>query len=119
MVGRELYQIGPNFVLKSGQLGKTSTTIQIALQLARELWGDYEGEFPMPGLASEVGGRQSPQNPALPNQEDLPMPPVNEDFSECFMASWLEHQAEETAKPAPLAAYPGAWPPPKMRFPGL
>jgi hypothetical protein len=73
-------------LLKSRQLGKTST---------------------------------SPQNPALPNHEDLPMPPVNEDFSECFMTSWLEHQAEEAAKPAPLTAYPGAWPPPKMRFPGL
>ena len=61
----------------------------------------------------------APQNPALPNHEDLPMPPVNEDFSECFMTSWLAHQAEEAAKPAPLAAYPGAWPPPKHRFPGL
>lgn len=56
---------------------------------------------------------------SLPNNEDLPMPPVNEDFSEAFMTSWLAHQAEEATKPAPLAAYPGAWPPPKQRFPGL
>ena len=106
-------------LLKSRQLCKTSTMIGIALEQAHKQWGDYEGEFPMLSSASEVGGRQSLQNPALPNHEDLPMPPVNEDFSECFMTSWLEHQAEEAAKPAPLAAYPGAWPPPKMRFPGL
>ena len=93
--------------------------IGIALEQVRKQWGDYEGEFPMPGSASKVGGRQSPKNPALPNHEDLPMPPVNEDFSEAFMTSWLAHQAEEATKPAPLAAYPGAWPPPKQRFPGL
>lgn len=115
MVGQELSQLNQMFAGAPKRL----SLCDIALEQAHKQWGDYEGEFPMLSSASEVGGRQSLQNPALPNHEDLPMPPVNEDFSECFMTSWLEHQAEEAAKPAPLAAYPGAWPPPKMRFPGL
>ena len=96
MVGRELSRrFG---ILYSDRLGKTSVLMDF---LEHQMRAAIEQPAP------------------LPNNEDLPMAPVNEDFSEAFMALRLAHQAEEEAKPAPLASYPGTWPPPKQRFPGL
>lgn len=132
---------------------KAEKKLKISLDDARKLWGYYDGGFPMPGLAWKFQAWELPKDAPLPNNEDLPMAPVNEDFSEAFMALWLAHQAEEEAKPksalppviiqsqgsgyttapkmtvgyrgdapakpAPLDSYPGTWPPPKQRFPGL